>query len=165
MKTIQRHAAAEAAPTRRPAAAHGTAQAVAAQPFADSPRQTAQRQAISRLQAPSADVPAQLGRKKNGPTKQELASKAQSKKDRGVNKAAKYSPDAMKGMEKSVGVKKTRELASQVDGHGSGGHGDGQNAATSKSLSHIAEQARLWKDGNPNRGGGNAQGGRKRRGK
>jgi hypothetical protein len=163
MKTTQRHAASEASPTRRPAADRGTVQAAAAQPFTDSPRQAAQRQAISRLQGPSSEMPAQLGKKKKGPTKQELASKEQSKKDRGVNKTAKYSPDAVKGMEKSVGVKKTRELASQVDGHGSGGHGDGQNAATTKSLANMAKQARDWKGGNPNRGGGNAQGGKKKR--
>lgn len=68
--------------------------------------------------------------------------KAQSKSDRQANVGAKYSVDATKHRERNLGVEKTKEINRSVKGHGSGKSGEGQNAATSKSLAEAKERTK-----------------------
>ena len=146
-----------------------------AQLLADSPRQQQQGQRLAQLKA-AAEPTLQLsgrggkgggkggkggkggakgggkgGGKKGGgkPTvsaAEQRARRAQSKADRQANNAAKYSPDFVKGQEKAIGSKATREINKRVKGHASQNNTKGQNAATQQSLNEAKEATKKAKE-------------------
>jgi hypothetical protein len=159
MKTTHIEAAHKPGSAPRAAAAPEHHRAVSAKPFDDSPRQATQRKAMARLQAAANEAPAQLkngsgggkkggGKKgggKKGDEKPQVSAaemrkrRDQSKADRQVNAAAKYSKDSVKHQEKHLSVKEVREINKKVKGHASKDGGKKQNAATTKSQAEARE--------------------------
>lgn len=159
MKTTHIEAVHETGPAPRAAAAPEHHRAAGAQPFDNSPRQAMQRKAMAQLQATGDQAPAQLkngsgggkkggGKKgdgKKGDDKPKVSAaemrkrREQSKADRQVNAAAKYSKDSVKHQEKHLSVKEVREINKKVKGHASRDGGKKQNAATTKSQAEARE--------------------------